>query len=175
MFRDRWETFDIVSAGDRAWRAGLRAGPPAADPVAQPRLFRAGPGRLSMCCCRASCSARPMPTCGWCRSRAAIFILAIRFKSETRFPLAHLAGAGRGRLHAGPDGRDDRQHGDRRTATRRSSSRRSTMSRWDRGVAVLVWDKCEQWALRRSDHLGASPSSAARPSPTTNGRWPDRP
>ena len=44
MFRDRWEAFDIASAGDRAGGPGLRADPSPPDPVAQPRLFGAGAG-----------------------------------------------------------------------------------------------------------------------------------
>jgi hypothetical protein len=37
-------------------------------------------------------------------------------------------------------------------------------------VAVLVWDQCEQWALRRSDHLGAI--ATVRKEAYTNDHWP---
>jgi hypothetical protein len=37
-------------------------------------------------------------------------------------------------------------------------------------VAVLVWDKCEQWSLRRSDHLGAI--ATVRKEAYTNDHWP---
>jgi hypothetical protein len=37
-------------------------------------------------------------------------------------------------------------------------------------VAVLVWDKCEQWPLRRSDHLGAL--ATVRRETFTNDHWP---
>ena len=37
-------------------------------------------------------------------------------------------------------------------------------------VAVLVWDKCEQWPLRRSDHLGAI--ATVRREAYTNDHWP---
>jgi hypothetical protein len=37
-------------------------------------------------------------------------------------------------------------------------------------LAVLVWDKCEQWSLRRSDHLGAI--ATVRKEAYTNDHWP---
>ena len=37
-------------------------------------------------------------------------------------------------------------------------------------VAVLVWDKCEQWSLRRSDHLGAI--ATVRREAFSNDHWP---
>ena len=37
-------------------------------------------------------------------------------------------------------------------------------------LAILVWDECEQWSLRRSDHLGAI--ATVRKEAYTNDHWP---
>ena len=96
-----------------------------------------------------------MPTCGWCRSPSQSLILAVRFKQETRFPLATwLALAAVGFMLVRLAG-DHRQHGDRRATPERQARRRSTMCRWARGLRCWSWDECEQWSLRRADHLGA--------------------
>ena len=123
-----------------------------------------------MCCCRASFSARPMPTCGWCPTLLAIFVLAIRFKAETLFPLATwlaLAAVGFMLVRLAGTTASMAIAGKRPGA---SSCRRSTHVPMGSRVAVLVWDKCEQWALRRSDHLGAI--AIVRREAFTNDHWP---
>ena len=120
MFRDRWETFDIVSAGI------VLAVPLFA--LIHPRLTLSRNLAFSGLVLAACYVLLPRIVFGSAYAdmrlvpfAAAIFILADPLQGGDALPAGDLAGARRGRVHAGPAGRDDRQHGDRRQATRRSS------------------------------------------------------
>ena len=112
MFRDRWETFDIVSAGI------VLAVPVFA--LIHPRLTLSRNLAFSGLVLAASYVLLPRIVFGSAYAdmrlvpfAAAIFILAIRFKKETRFPLATwLAVAAVGFMLVRTS-RNDRQHGDR--------------------------------------------------------------
>ena len=100
---------------------------------------------------------------------AAIFILAIRFKAETRFPLASwLAFAAVGFMLVRLAGTTASMaiSGHRQAEQLKALDYVLMGSR----VAVLVWDECEQWELRRSDHLGAI--ATVRREAYTNDHWP---
>jgi len=100
---------------------------------------------------------------------AAIFILAIRFKSETSYPLARwLAVAAVAFMLVRLAGTTASMgiSGARQAEQLRALDHVRPGSR----VAVLVWDRCEQWALRRSDHLGAI--ATVRRDAYTNDHWP---
>jgi hypothetical protein len=100
---------------------------------------------------------------------AAIFVLAVRFKSETRYPLATwLAVAAVGFMTVRLAGTTASMA----IAWNRQAVQLKALDHIERGsrVAVLVWDKCEQWRLRRSDHLGAL--ATVRREAYTNDHWP---
>jgi hypothetical protein len=100
---------------------------------------------------------------------AAIFVLAIRFKSETRFPLATwLALAAVGFMLVRLAGTTASMA----IAGQRQARQLEALDHIEEGsrLAVLVWDECEQWTLRRSDHLGAI--ATVRKEAFTNDHWP---
>ncbi len=169
MFRDRWEAFDIASRRHRPRRPDLRSHPSAPHAFAQPGLFRDWCWRPAMCCCRASCSAPPMPTCGWCRSRPRSSCSRFASRRKRRFPLATwlaLAAVGFMLVRLGGN------TASMAIAWKRQAEQLQALDHVERGsrVAVLVWDKCEQWPLRRSDHLGAI--ATVRKEAYTNDHWP---
>ena len=168
MFRDRWEAFDIASA------AIVLAVPVFA--LVHPRLTLSRNLAFSGLMLAATYVLLPRIVFGSAYAdmrlvpfAAAIFVLAVRFKQETRYPLATwLAVAAVGFM-----------------LVRLAGTTTSMAIAWNRQkeqlkaldyvlmgsrVAVLVWDKCEQWPLRRSDHLGAI--ATVRREAYTNDHWP---
>jgi hypothetical protein len=100
---------------------------------------------------------------------AAIFVLAVRFKAETRFPLASwlaIAAVGFMVIRLGAT------TASMAIAGSKQAEQLKALDHIERGsrLAVLVWDKCEQWSLRRSDHLGAI--ATVRKEAYTNDHWP---
>lgn len=168
MFRDRWEAFDIACA------AIVLAVPVFA--LIHPRLTLSRNLAFSGLILSATYILLPRIVFGSAYAdmrlvpfAAAIFVLAVRFKQETRYPLATwLAVAAVGFM-----------------IVRLAGTTASTTIAWKRQqeqlkaldhvlmgsrVAVLVWDRCEQWPLRRSDHLGAI--ATVRREAYTNDHWP---
>jgi hypothetical protein len=168
MFRDRWETFDIAAAAI-ALAVPLFA-------LIHPRLILSRNLAFSGLVLALTYVLLPRIVFGSAYTdmrlvpyAVAIFILAIRFKAETRFPLAiWLAVAAIGFM-----------------LVRLAGTTASTSIAWARQkeqlqaldhvplgsrVAVLVWDGCERWSLRRSDHLGAL--ATVRRDAYTNDHWP---
>jgi hypothetical protein len=168
MFRDRWKDFDIACA------AIVMAVPLFA--LVHPRLTLSRNLAFSGLMLAATYVLLPRMVFGSAYAdmrlvpfMAAILILAVRFKAETRFPLAKwLAFAAVGFMLV------------RLTATTaslgiagaRQAEQLKAINQIGRGsrVAVLVWDECEQWELRRSDHLGAI--ALVRKEAFTNDNWP---
>jgi len=168
MFRDRWEAFDIASA------AIVLAVPVFA--LIHPRLTLSRNLAFSGLVLAASYELLPRIIFGSAYSdmrlvpfAAAIFILAIRFKAETRYPLATwLALAAIGFMLVRIAGTTASMA----IAWNHQSEQLRALDRIAYGsrVAVLVWDRCEQWSLRRSDHLGAL--ATVRRDAYTNDHWP---
>jgi len=168
MFRDRWETYDIVSAGI------VLAVPVFA--LIHPKLTLSRNLAFSGLVLAASYVLLPRIVFGSAYAdmrlvpfAAAIFILAVRFKKETRFPLATwLALAAVGFMLVRIAGTTASMA----IAWKRQSEQLKALDYILMGsrVAVLVWDKCEQWSLRRSDHLGAI--ATVRREAFTNDHWP---
>ncbi|QDP19456.1 hypothetical protein [Sphingomonas xanthus] len=168
MFRDRWEVYDIASA-TIALAIPLFA-------LVHPRLTLSRNLAFSGLVLAATYVLLPRIVFGSAYAdmrlvpfAVAMFILAIRFKAETRFPLASwlavaavafmLVRIGGNTISLWTAGaRQERQLG--------ALDHVPTGSR----VAVLVWDQCEQWAHRRSDHLGAM--ATVRREAYTNDHWP---
>ena len=168
MFRDRWETFDIVSAG-------IVLGVPIFALI-HPRLTLSRNLAFSGLVLAASYVLLPRIVFGSAYAdmrlvpfAAAIFILAVRFKKETRYPLATwLAIAAVGFMLVRLVGTTASMA----IAGKRQAEQLKALDYVLMGsrVAVLVWDKCEQWPLRRSDHLGAI--ATVRREAYTNDHWP---
>jgi hypothetical protein len=168
MFRDRWENFDLASA------AVVLAVPLFA--LVHPRLTLSRNLAFSGLMLALTYVLLPRIVFGSAYTdmrlvpyAMAIFILAIRFKAETRFPLAtwlavvavgfmavRLAGTTTSMAIAGA----------RQNEQLKALDHVPVGSR----VAVLVWDGCEKWAQRRSDHLGAI--ATVRKEAYTNDHWP---
>ena len=168
MFRDRWETFDIASA------AVVLAVPIFA--LIHPRLTLSRNLAFSGLVLAATYVLLPRVVFGSAYAdmrlvpyAAAIFILAIRFKKQTHFPLATwLALAATGFMLVRLAGTTTSMAiaGNRQAEQLKALDYVLMGSR----VAVLVWDECEQWPLRRSDHLGAI--ATVRREVFTNDHWP---
>jgi hypothetical protein len=168
MFRDRWEAFDIASA------AVVLAVPVFA--LVHPRLTLSRNLAFSGLILAVTYVLLPRIVFGSAYAdmrlvpfAAAIFILAIRFKAETRFPLATwLALAAVGFMLVRLAGTTASMA----IAWNRQEQQLKALDKILMGsrVAVLVWDKCEQWSLRRSDHLGAF--ATVRREAYTNDHWP---
>ncbi|HXG80637.1 MAG TPA: hypothetical protein VNJ05_02435, partial [Sphingomicrobium sp.] len=168
MFRDRWEAFDIASA------AIVLAVPVFA--LVHPRLTLSRNLAFSGLVLAASYVLLPRIVFGSAYAdmrlvpfAAAIFVLAVRFKQETRFPLATwlaLAAVGFMLVRLAGTTASMAIAANRQTEQLKALDYVLMGSR----VAVLVWDKCEQWPLRRSDHLGAL--ATVRREAYTNDHWP---
>ncbi len=168
MFRDRWEAFDIVSAGV------VLAVPLFA--LVHPRLTLSRNLAFSGLVLAASYVLLPRIVFGSAYAdmrlvpyAAAIFILAVRFKKETRFPLATwlaLAAVGFMAMRLAGTTASMAIAGKRQAEQLKALDYVLMGSR----VAVLVWDECEQWSMRRSDHLGAI--ATVRREAYTNDHWP---
>ena len=168
MFRDRWEAFDLVSA------AIVLAVPLFA--LVHPRMTLSRNLAFSGLILAATYVLLPRIVFGSAYAdmrlvpyAAAIFILAVRFKAETRFPLATwLAIAAVGFMLVRFAGTTTSMA----IAGRKQAEQLEALDHIEQGsrLAVLVWDRCEQWALRRSDHLGAI--ATVRKEAYTNDHWP---
>ena len=168
MFRDRWEMFDITCA------AVALAVPIFA--LIHPRLTLSRNLAFSGLVLALTYVLLPRVVFGSAYAdmrlvpyAVAIFILAIRFKHETRFPLATwLAVAAVGFMLVRLAGTTASMAiaGARQNEQLKALDHVPVGSR----VAVLVWDKCKQWSLRRSDHLGAI--ATVRREAYTNDHWP---
>jgi hypothetical protein len=168
MFRDRWEAFDIASA------AIVLAVPVFA--LIHPRLTLSRNLAFSGLVLAATYVLLPRIVFGSAYAdmrlvpfAAAVFVLAVRFKQETRFPLATwlaLAAVGFMLVRLAGTTTSMAIAGNRQTEQLKALDYVLMGSR----VAVLVWDKCEQWPLRRSDHLGAI--ATVRREAYTNDHWP---
>ncbi len=168
MFRDRWETFDIACA------AIVLLVPLFA--LVHPRLTLSRNLAFSGLVLAATYVLLPRIVFGSAYAdmrlvpyAAAIFVLAVRFKRDTQFPLATwLAVAAMGFL-AVRLGATTASLG---IAGAKQAEQLSVLDQVEKGsrVAVLVWDECEQWPLRRSDHLGAI--ATVRKDAYTNDHWP---
>jgi hypothetical protein len=168
MFRDRWEAFDIACA------AIVLAVPVFA--LIHPRLTLSRNLAFSGLILAACYVLLPRIVFGSAYAdmrlvpyAAAIFVLAVRFKKETRFPLATwlaIAAVGFMVIRLGATTASMAISGTRQAEQLRALDHIERGSR----LAVLVWDECEQWALRRSDHLGAI--ATVRKEAFTNDHWP---
>jgi hypothetical protein len=168
MFRDRWERFDLASA------AIVLAVPLFA--LVHPRLTLSRNLAFSGLILAATYVLLPRIVFGSAYAdmrlvpvAAAIFVLAVRFKAETRFPLATwLAIAAVGFMLVRLTGTTASMA----IAGRKQAEQLQALDHIEAGsrLAVLVWDKCEQWSLRRSDHLGAI--ATVRKEAYTNDHWP---
>jgi hypothetical protein len=168
MFRDRWEAFDIASA------AIVLTVPLFA--LVHPRLTLSRNLAFSGLVLAATYVLLPRIVFGSAYAdmrlvpfAAAMFILAIRFKAETRFPLARwMALAAVGFMLVRLTGTTVSMA----IAGHRQAEQLKALEHIQRGsrVAVLVWDRCERWSLRRSDHLGAI--ATVRKEAYTNDHWP---
>jgi hypothetical protein len=168
MFRDRWEAFDIASA------AIVLAVPVFA--LFHPRLTLSRNLAFSGLMLAATYVLLPRIVFGSAYAdmrlvpfAAAIFVLAVRFKKETTFPLATwlaLASVGFMLVRLGGTTTSMAMAGRKQAEQLKALDYVLMGSR----VAVLVWDKCEQWPLRRSDHLGAI--ATVRREAYTNDHWP---
>ena len=168
MFRDRWEIFDIASA------AVVLAVP--AFALIHPRLTLSRNLAFSGLILSATYVLLPRIVFGSAYAdmrlvpfAAAIFVLAVRFKQETRYPLATwLAVAAVGFMLVRLAGTTTSMA----IAWNRQKVQLLALDHIEQGsrVAVLVWDRCERWPLRRSDHLGAL--ATVRKEAYTNDHWP---
>ena len=168
MFRDRWEVFDLASA------AIVLAIPLFA--LVHPRLTLSRNLAFSGLMLAATYVLLPRIVFGSAYAdmrlvpfAAAILVLAIRFKAETRFPLATwLAVAAVGFMLVRLAGTTASMA----IAGRKQAEQLQALEHIEVGsrLAVLVWDECEQWSLRRSDHLGAI--ATVRKEAYTNDHWP---
>ena len=168
MFRDRWENYDIASAAV-ALAVPLFA-------LVHPRLTLSRNLAFSGLMLALTYVLLPRIVFGSAYTdmrlvpyAAAIFILAIRFKAETRFPLATwLAVAAVGFMAIRLIGTTVSMA----IAGERQNEQLKALDHIEEGsrVAVLVWDGCEKWAQRRSDHLGAI--ATVRKDAYTNDHWP---
>jgi hypothetical protein len=168
MFRDRWEAFDIACA------AIVLAVPLFA--LVHPRLTLSRNLAFSGLVLAACYVLLPRIVFGSAYAdmrlvpfAAAIFVLAVRFKQETHFPLATwLAYAAIGFMIV----RIGATTTSMAIAGRKQAEQLKALDHLERGsrLAVLVWDRCEQWSLRRSDHLGAI--ATVRKEAYTNDHWP---
>ena len=168
MFRDRWEAFDIACA------AVVLAVPIFA--LIHPKLTLSRNLAFSGLILAATYVLLPRIVFGSAYAdmrlvpfAAAIFVLAVRFKHETRFPLATwLAIAAVGFMLVRLAGTTASMA----IAWRKQEQQLKALDYVLMGsrVAVLVWDRCEQWSLRRSDHLGAI--ATVRREAYTNDHWP---
>jgi hypothetical protein len=168
MFRDRWETFDVVSVG-------IVLGVPIFA-LFHPRLTLSRNLAFSGLVLAATYVLLPRIVFGSAYAdmrlvpfAAAMLILAVRFKKETRYPLATwLAIAAVGFMLVRLAGTTTSMA----IAGKRQAEQLKALDYVLMGsrVAVLVWDKCEQWPLRRSDHLGAI--ATVRREAYTNDHWP---
>ncbi|WP_324805836.1 hypothetical protein SH584_06995 [Sphingomonas sp. LY29] len=168
MFRDRWEWFDVASAFI-ALAVPLFA-------LIHPRLTLSRNLAFSGLVLALTYVLLPRVVFGSAYAdmrlvpyAVAIFILAIRFKAETKFPLATwLAVAAVGFMLVRVVGNTASMG----IAGARQDGQLKALEQVERGsrVAVLVWDRCEAWALRRSDHLGAL--AGVRRNAYTNDHWP---
>ena len=168
MFRDRWEVFDIASA------AIVLAVPLFA--LVHPRLTLSRNLAFSGLMLALTYVLLPRIVFGSAYAdmrlvpfAAAIFVLAVRFKKETHFPLASwlaLAAAGFMLVRLAGTTASMAIAWNRQAVQLRALDQVEPGSR----VAVLVWDRCESWALRRSDHLGAI--ATVRREAYTNDHWP---
>ena len=168
MFRDRWEMFDLVSA------AVVLAVPLFA--LAHPRLTLSRNLAFSGLILAATYILLPRIVFGSAYAdmrlvpyAAAIFVLAVRFKAETKFPLATwLAVAAVGFMLVRLIGTTTSMF----IAGQRQAQQLKAFDHIEQGsrLAILVWDECEQWSLRRSDHLGAI--ATVRKEAYTNDHWP---
>jgi hypothetical protein len=168
MFRDRWDAFDIASA------AIVLAVPVFA--LVHPRLTLSRNLAFSGLILAATYVLLPRIVFGSAYAdmrlvpfAAAIFILAVRFKAETRLPLASwLAVAAVSFMLVRLAGTTASMA----IAWNRQAVQLRALDHIERGsrVAVLVWDRCERWSLRRSDHLGAI--ATVRKDAYTNDHWP---
>jgi len=168
VFRDRWQTFDLACA------VVVAVVPLFA--LVHPRLTLSRNLAFSGLILAASYVLLPRIVFGSAYAdmrlvpfAAAIFVLAVRFKSETKFPLATwLAIAAVGFMLVRLGGTTASML----IAGHKQARQLEALDHIERGsrVAVLVWDKCEQWSLRRSDHLGAI--ATVRKEAYTNDHWP---
>ena len=168
MFRDRWEAFDIASA------ALVLAVPLFA--IVHPRLTLSRNLAFSGLVLALTYVLLPRVVFGSAYTdmrlvpyAVAIFVLAIRFKGETRFPLATwLAVAAVGFMLVRLTGNTISMA----MAGAHQNQQLKALNHVPSGarIAVLVWDGCEKWALRRSDHLGAI--ATVRRDAYTNDHWP---
>jgi len=168
MFRDRWEPLDIASAGI------VLAVPVFA--LIHPRLALSRNLAFSGLVLAAAYILLPRIVFGSAYAdmrlvpfAAAIFVLAVRFKKETQFPLATwlaIAAVGFMVIRVGAN------TASMAIAGRKQAEQLKSLDSIEYGsrLAVLVWDKCEQWSLRRSDHLGAI--ATVRKEAYTNDHWP---
>ncbi|HTG78220.1 MAG TPA: hypothetical protein VL553_01315, partial [Sphingomicrobium sp.] len=168
MFRDRWEAFDIASAA-------IVLGVPLFALI-HPRMTLSRNLAFSGLILAATYVLLPRIVFGSAYAdmrlvpfAAATFILAVRFKRETHFPLARwLAVAAVGFMLVRFAGTTISMA----MAWNRQVVQLKALDHVKRGsrVAVLVWDRCERWSLRRSDHLGAI--ATVRKEAYTNDHWP---
>jgi hypothetical protein len=168
MFRDRWRDYDVASAGI------VLAVPLFA--LVHPRLTLSRNLAFSALVLALTYVLLPRIVFGSAYTdmrlvpyAVAIFVLAIRFKAETRYPLAiWLAVAAVGFMTVRLAGTTASMA----IAGARQAEQLKAIDHIPQGarVAVLVWDGCEKWALRRSDHLGAM--ATVRKDAYTNDHWP---
>ena len=173
--RDRWEWFDLASLELLRPDHALVDRRQEDDLVAQPRRLGPLPDRWSSCCCRGSCSARLMPTCGSrpiC-SRSRWSPSASRSRRRSRFQRTIAIAALAFVLVA------HRRHHVFDVALRRELRPRARRAR--PCPARRADGELHRPALRRAlGDVAAAPSvrrwrsSATTPSPTTSGRWQAR-
>ncbi|HVF36618.1 MAG TPA: hypothetical protein VNA29_01590 [Sphingomicrobium sp.] len=168
MFRDRWEAFDLASAAV-ALAVPLFA-------LVHPRLTLSRNLAFSGLVLAATYVLLPRIVFGSAYAdmrlvpyAVAVMILAVRFKAETRYPLATwlaVAAVGFMTLRLAGNTISLGMAGARQAEQLRALDHVKPGSR----VAALVFDQCEQWAHRRSDHLGAI--ATVRREAYTNDHWP---
>lgn len=168
MFRDRWEDYDVASAAIVA--------APLALAIVHPKLTLSRNLAFSGLVLAASYILLPRVVFGSAYAdmrlvpyAVAVFVLAIRFRRETepRFAML-LAFAALGFMVM-------RIGGTTASMTIAGMQQNEQLKALDHvkmgsRVVVLVWDECEQWSMRRSDHLGAI--ATVRRDAYTNDHWP---
>lgn len=168
LFRDRWEYYDIASAAIVLLVPALA--------IAHPKLTLSRNLAFSGLVLALTYVLLPRVVFGSAYAdmrlvpyAVAIFILAIRFKRETSYPLATmLAFAAIGFLAMRTVGTT----ASTTIAGMRQNAQLQALDHVPMGsrLVVLVWDECDRWELRRSDHLGAI--ATVRRDAYSNDHWP---
>lgn len=168
IFRDRWEWYDIACAGVVALVPIIA--------LAHPKLTLSRNLALSGLVLAAGYVLLPRIIFGSAYADmrlapylVAIFILAIRFKGATDYRLAStlaIAAVGFMVLRLATTTTSLGMAWARQEVQLRATDEVPVGAR----VAIMVWDRCEQWRLRRSDHLGSL--MLVRRDAFVNDQWP---